>query len=151
MNSLKATLLSLRRPTKVEDHDDPVLGRLTWDPVTERWVSGQLSGDRPFHFKFCRDGKAPTPPQDCVEIARSIAGNPGALEEQVRLQLSYATARRDAQIRAGVMSLQIDCVVFRIDAGKTSGEVLLRGDPAYTNWIVWHENGIPSLATQHWE
>lgn len=151
MKSLKAVLLSLLRPAKVEDHDDAVLGRLAWHPATESWVSRQLSEDRPFHFKFCRDGKAPAPSGDCIGIARSIAGNPGTLVEQVRLQLSYATARRDAQVRAGVMSMQIDCVVFRIDAGKVSGEVLLRGDPAYANWIVWHENGIPSLATQHWE
>ena len=151
MKSIKAALASLLRTPQVNDFVDPVLGVLAWQPSMEAWVSGQLAQDRPFHFRFIRQRKAASPEEECLLAARAIALSPGTLEEQVRLQLAYATSGRSEGVRSGVSSLKICGVVFRLELGRVSGEVLLGGDPSLSSWTVWHESGIPSLAAQHWE
>lgn len=151
MKSLKAVLASLTRSPQGTDFVDPVLGPLAWRSDTEVWESGQLAEHRPFYFRFKRHGRATAPAEDCLQVARSIAGSPGTIEEQVRLQLAYATAQRSADVRSDVSSLQIGCVVLEMTPEKVTGEVLLKGDPASSSWVVWHDNGVPSLATQQWE
>ncbi len=151
MKSLRAVLASLTRSPKGTDFVDPVLGPLAWQPATEVWESGKLAEHRPFYFRFKRYSRATAPAEDCLRVATSIAESPGTLEEQVRLQLAYATAQRSADVRSGVSSLQISCVVLETTTGKVTGEVLLKGDPASSSWVVLHDNGVPSLATQQWE
>jgi hypothetical protein len=151
MKSIKAALASLLRPQQATDFVDPVLGVIAWNPTTETWDSGVLAEHRPFCFKFTRHKKETAPSDVCIQVARDIAGSPGTIEEQVRLQLSYATAHRSCVVRSRVESLRIRFVVLGLAAEKVSGEVLLQGDPVSSSWIVWHENGVPSLATQHWE
>ena len=151
MKFIKALLASLTRSPQGTDFIDPVLGLLAWQPATEVWESGQLAEQRPFYFRFVRYKRATAPAEDCLQVARTIAGSPGTIEEQVRLQLAYATAQRSADVRSGVDSLQISCVVVEMTPGKVTGEVLLKGDPASTSWVVWHDNGVPTLATQQWE
>jgi hypothetical protein len=151
MKSALDALVSLLRAPQVTDFVDPTLGVLVWRPVRQAWVSGMLAEHRPFYFEFTRHKKETAPSEECIRVARDIACSPGTIEEQVRLQLSYATAQRSSEVRAGVESLRISCVVLGLAAEKVTGEVLLHGDPSSSNWVVWHENGVPSLATQHWE
>lgn len=148
---LAAVLASLFRSPPIQDHDDPVLGRLTWRASTERWVSQPLSADRPFSLEFSRHKKSLAPTDDCLRVARDIATNPGQLEEQVRIQLVYAAERRPPEMRARVIALRVSCVTFTSEAGQVTGEVLLDGEPPLTNWSIWHTNGVPNLVVQHWE
>lgn len=151
MNPLKALLTRLFQTTPIQDHDDPVLGVLRWRPSTESWVSGPLPPDRRFHLEIARHKNGRAPPDDCVQVARDIAKDPVKLERGVRTQLVYEAQRRPPELRARIIELTAQRVTLHSDGEKVYGEVLLHGDPALSNWSVWHVNGVPSQVAQHWE
>ena len=151
MNRLKAVLSAMFGSQAMQDHHDPVLGVLRWRPAIERWASDPLSADRPFPLEIARYKRLATPTQDCLQVARDIAANPGRLEQQVRTLLVYEAERRPEHLRPKIVSLSIGRVTLQVGIGEVTGEVLLHGDPPLNNWSIWHANGVPSLVVQHWE
>lgn len=151
MHPLKSILAALFRSSPIEDHRDPVLGLMRWNPATERWSSDPLSPDRPFPIEIARHKRLAAPAEDCIQVAREIAANPGRLAQQVRTLLVYEAERRPEALRSRIVSLAIERVTIHAGADEVTGEVILRGDPPLTNWSIWHSNGVPSLVVQHWE
>lgn len=119
-----------RRPTEPpESVQDPVLGRIVWEPVAAEWIS-LPQGARTFTISFV--GKA-GPDAPLLPFARKLHSDALAFMQTIALALERE-ATRTPELAGIIRSLQVDSVELSCPERPRDGMVYFHGaehDPAW--------------------